>query len=245
MPHPERIVIGTMRMHEADRTPEAWAEFFSKAYVLGVRSIHSSAEYDSFPLLCDTLKIIKRDHPAVKFRHMVKLAAPNFDDESFDGRKLIDQIEKYRRALDSSVLHDIQWMWRKDLRNEKARLEEFSNTVDKIASTRDKIMRDGLAERFLCFPYTTGFANAAMVQSFCDGFVFYRNDEERNFEQQLDKCAQINLPAIIIRPFLGGKLLNGHAETAQNLFERSINHAAVESAIISTKNIEHLKHLIG
>src|SRR3546814_10700051 len=41
------LILGTMRLHEIDRTVDQWLGFFATAFRLGVRTIHSSLEYRS------------------------------------------------------------------------------------------------------------------------------------------------------------------------------------------------------
>jgi hypothetical protein len=245
MVYARKIVLGTMRMHESSVNPSGWAKFLLAAHERGVRCLHSSTEYDSFHLFCETLAIIQRDHPGIQFRHIVKLAAPSFDDAGFDCGDLLAKIEAYRIALNVPVVHDIQWMWRKDLKVEADRLVAATEAAHAIAEAREAVTARGMAERVLCFPYTTGFADLAIKHKFCDGLIVYRNDEERDFETQLDLCAERGLPAIIIRPFLAGKLLDGQGSSARQLLARSLDHPAIESAILSTGNLAHLDALIG
>src|SRR3546814_13249080 len=65
----KRLILGTMRLHEIDRTVDQWLGFFATAFRLGVRTIHSSLEYDSFPLLREILGRLRREHRDVEFRH--------------------------------------------------------------------------------------------------------------------------------------------------------------------------------
>ena len=92
----KRMVLGTMRMHETGNTPSALAKFLVAIHERGVRSLHSSFEYDSFPLLCETLKELNRNSSSCKFRHVVKLAEPTFNESGFNATRLQDRLERYR-----------------------------------------------------------------------------------------------------------------------------------------------------
>jgi aryl-alcohol dehydrogenase-like predicted oxidoreductase len=238
------IVLGTMRMAERSMGPAEWAPFFQAAHRLGIRSLHSSHEYESFGLLCETLALLRRDAPAVAFRHVVKLAAPSFNDDGFSANALRGQIEEYRAALGTDIVHDIQWMWRHSLSDEPLRLNLAKAAMAAISEASLLLKDQGLIERFFCFPYTTGFADLVLDEDMGDGLIVYRNLAEREFDGQLDRCAERGKTAIIIRPFHAGALVEQGALDARELLTQALDHRAIESAILSTSSLPHLEQLI-
>jgi hypothetical protein len=244
MANASHIVLGTMRMAEGSMGPAEWSAFFQAVHQLGIRSLHSSHEYDSFGLFCATLALLRRDAPAVAFRHVVKLAAPSFDDDGFSADALRGQIEGYRTALGTDAVHDVQWMWRHSLSDEALRLNLAKAAMTAISEASDTLKEQGLIERFFCFPYTTCFADLVLDGDLGDGLIVYRNLAEREFDSQLDICAERRKTAIIIRPFHAGALVTEGALDARDLLTQALDHRAIESAILSTSSLPHLEQLI-
>ena len=50
---PERIIAGTMRLLDHDRDPGGWADFYAALWDMGIRKLHVSHEYESWPLVRD------------------------------------------------------------------------------------------------------------------------------------------------------------------------------------------------
>lgn len=242
---PEQIVFGTMRMHEIKRSIDEWAEFLLEIHARGVRTLHSSDEYDSFPLFLDALSRLRERRPDIGFRHVVKLAEPSFDDGSFSAARLAAKLEQYKAALGSVIIHDVQWMWRKDLNAEEQRLAEMDVAATDIDATVARLKQSGVIERFFCFPYSTAFAEAAMKLDCLDGLVVYRNANEREYNYLLDACLTADRKFLIIRPFAAGLALGAGQPMPREQLGAALNHAGIESAILSTSSLRHLDDLLG
>lgn len=233
-----------MRLLEADRSAGDCADYLVALHELGIRIIHSSHEYESFPLLVETLQLLRRREPDRTFRHMVKLAEPSFnDDDSFSVDRLSSRIDDYRRALGTDTIDDVQWMWRRKLDDDRARIADFRASADALSAAVEAERDRRSIGRFLCFPYSPPFASAAVEQECIDGLVVYRNLEELEYDPALQEAAAAGKVAIVIRPFFGGKLLD-HRDPAE-LLAIALDGPAIEAAVLSTNSIAHMKALIS
>jgi hypothetical protein len=239
-----KITIGTMRLHERNRNVREWVWFFEAAYEMGVRKMHSSSEYESYPILVEILKTLKQTKPAIQFRHIVKLANPSFDELGFSSARLTQLISQYQHSLKSDCVSDIQWMWRQDLANEKSRLNSFQSSFSVIEDTVVKAKEQFLIERFLCFPYSTDFAALALNCNSIDGLVVYRNHQETEYDAFIDESQTLGKPVIVIRPFNGGRVLDDSQFSPKECLAFALDKPAIESAIISSGNIDHVRQLI-
>ncbi len=242
--NPVKITLGTMRLGEITRSISDWVVFFENAYDLGVRTIHVSDEYDSWPLWLDIAAAYRLAVPAKPFRYIAKLGEPHFDKPRFSASRLQAAVDAYRGALSIDCLDDVQWMWRADLKEEVQRLSHFAQDATVIEEATRSLKSSGAIGRLLCFPYTLSFADAALAQSWCDGLVVYRNAQERDYDVALDTWHAAGRMAHIIRPFMAGETLGiGHASPRDQLTV-SLDHPAIETAILSTARIDHLQSLL-
>jgi hypothetical protein len=240
---PEKIIFGTMRLAEGERTAEQTADYFAALHDLGIRTIHSSHEYESFPLVTDALQVMARREPRRSFRHMVKLAEPSFDDDDrFSADRLSRRIDHYRRALDADMLDDVQWMWRRKLDEDPGRIADFAADADAIGEAVEKERARGSIARLFCFPYTPDFAASAIGRDWVDGLAVYRNVEERDYDSALGQASAAAKTAVVIRPFFGGKLVAG-ADPAE-LLAAALDGPAIEAAVLSTNSIAHMRALL-
>lgn len=240
----DKIILGTMRLLEADRTAEECADYLLALHQLGIRKLHSSNEYESFPLLVEALQLLRRRRPDRRFRHMVKLAEPSFDDDDcFHADRLSSRINDYCSALGTDMIEDVQWMWRRKLDDDDGRIADFRRHADAIGEAVETEKERGSIERFLCFPYSVPFASAALELNWTDGLAVYRNAEEHDYDSTLEQAAAAAKIAVIIRPFFGGRLV-GNGDPAQ-LLAAALDSPAIEAAVLSTNSISHMKALVS
>jgi hypothetical protein len=232
-------------MHEVDRSAREWATFFIEMHGRGVRTLHSSNEYDSFPLLRETLRELEAGDRSCRFKHVVKLAEPSFDDTGFDAGRLSDRVDGYRDELRSEVIHDIQWMWLQDLKSEGKRQDDLDGALSSIGNAVGSLKRSGGIERFFCFPYTPRFANRLINSEFLDGFAIYRNAREHEYDYLLDPCQARAKTCLAIRPFAAGGALGEGGPGPQAQLAAVLDHPAVEGAILSTSSLAHLDDLLA
>jgi hypothetical protein len=242
-PAKQSLALGTMRMLEVERSEAEWLDFFSKAHVLGLQSLHSSVEYDSFPLLSSLMSRATKQGSFPDFRHIAKLAEPSFDDRDFDASRLRHKVEIYLSALSTPVLHDVQWMWRQNLDDDKLRIADFQRQLDSVAEEVSRLKSDSLIGRFFCFPYSIAFGHVALEHEAIDGLIVYRNAQETEFDQLIDRSYELSKPCQIIRPFNAGAATAADQRTHADHLAFALDKPAIECAILSSNRIDHLEQL--
>ncbi len=240
---PSRIILGTMRWTDVERSAADWAGFLEAVHDLGITTLHSSSEYDTFPLLCSALAELRLASPDIAFRHVVKLADPHFGEDGFDAARLESRIDTYRTALAVDCIDDIQWMWRQRLDDDAQRIADMTAQADAIAAARDRLVGAGKIGRLLCFPYSPAFGQAVVATGAIDGLVVYRNGSERSDDVAIVAAAKQTLPTLIIRPFHAGALLAEGADP-RALLADALGLTGIEAAILSSNSIDHLGQLV-
>jgi predicted oxidoreductase len=238
-----RLILGTMRLLEVDRSKEQWVDFFEQISSIGIDTLHSSLEYDSFGLLCEALGVLALVRPDIQFRHVVKLAEPSFDDGAFSANRLIEKIDHYKKCLGTDIVHDIQWMWRMDLKDDPKRLKHAENSFDEMAKAVAELKSSSQIERFFCFPYSPEFAQLSLKSDAVDGLVVYRNTREIEYDDAINACADAGKSTMIIRPFAAGALIDGSSTTISELIKFALDERNIEGAIFSSNNIAHIREI--
>ncbi len=239
-----QLVFGSMRMHEAGKSVSEWADFFLAIHDRGIRVLHSSDEYDSYALFCATLALVRKRAPSCKFDHIVKLAEPSFDDTGFQQARLDRRVSSYLKTLQSDHIRDIQWMSRQDLKDDSQRIASMIGSMDEITRSFEALTSRGQVSRWLCFPYSLGFAEALLSASSIDGFAVYRNAHEREYDALVEKLPAAGKTCLAIRPFAAGASLNASQMSAREQIDAVLAHPAVEAAILSSSSLVHLDNLI-
>lgn len=234
-----------MRLLEVERSLTDWAAFFRQVHDLGITRLHSSMEYESFPLLCEILAVLRTDDPRICFTHVVKLAEPSFDDAAFSATRMIEKVDSYRQQLGSDCIDDIQWMWRQDLDEDERRIARYEEESAAICRTAQELKQAGSIRRFLCFPYSPEFAETAIATAGIDGLAIYRNIQEREYDPALAICNRLGKTALAIRPLNAGKVFEGDQRTPRELFDCALDMKPIEAGIVSTSSIDHLGALLG
>jgi predicted aldo/keto reductase-like oxidoreductase len=241
---PGRLIFGTMRLSEVERSIEDWVDFFQNVYAMGITSLHSSSEYDTFPLLCEILRELAKADNSPKFRHAVKLAEPSFDDSGFDAARLAEKVAGYCAAFGVSCIHDVQWMWRHNLSNDGDRIDAFKRKLPTLTDAVESLKSQGKIERFFCFPYSPAFANEALRAAVVDGLTVYRNAQETEYDAAIGDCAEFGKRVLVIRPLNAGKVLEKSAMSAAENVRYSLDLPAITAGIISSNNLDHIRELL-
>lgn len=240
-----RVIFGTMRLNEVDRPIKEWVDFFTQLHAMGVTRLHSSIEYDSFPLLKNILGKLRNAAPKVHFRHTVKLAEPGFNDGPlFSADRFIAKIDAYCESLGVDSIENVQWMWRQGLDSDGSRIKAFRESYGEIEDCVMKLKRASRIKKFICFPYTVPFAHNAVKQSAVDGIAVYRNVDETEYDAVIELCSTLNKTAFAIRPLNAGKALARSEDSARDLFDFALSLEPIEAGIISTSSLDHLRDLI-
>jgi hypothetical protein len=178
-----------MRMLAHTQDLNFWLDFLRSIYHQGIRILHTSMEYNSFPLLCEVLRQLRED--GITFHHMVKLAEPSFDESDFSEDRLSVKLHLYQQMLGTDCIDNVQRMWRCDLENPTRRLEKFNQVCSIIEAFFAELKTIGCANKIVCFPYTQNFADIAVTLSSLDGLAVYWNpDESRLFTTDASLCTE-------------------------------------------------------
>ncbi|KYG69906.1 hypothetical protein AZI85_16055 [Bdellovibrio bacteriovorus] len=236
-----KLVLGTMRLHEVTLDVSFWVQFFCEAHSLGVRKLHSSSEYESYPLLKEALSFLKKKHPHVEFEHIVKLAEPSFGDVGFEVGRLTKKVNDYLSDLQTAHLSVVQWMWRLNLNEDQIRIRDFIAACPCLAKEVEDLKLQNKIKQFMCFPYSVPFANSAIRIECIDGLVVYRNVIETEYDKSIELAAKLGKKSYILRPLAAGEALKNTNKTARELFEWALSHQGIEGAIISISKLEHIR----
>lgn len=237
-----RLVYGTMRLCEHEGGPDDWARFFARLYENGITWLHSSAEYESFDLLCETLSVLRSNYPRCEFHHVVKLAEPSFGEENFVSERLNERLEHYRRRLGVKAIDEVQWMWRGQLDDDPGRVETFRRQGEEISRTFEGVKCNGGVDRFLCFPYSVPFAEAALQLGGLDGLAVYRNLREKDYDEVVARCRPPQR-VLAIRPFGAGECFDGNSSTREML-DYVFKMPAVDGAVFTATMEKHIKEVL-
>jgi hypothetical protein len=239
----KKIILGTMRLDSNTKSAHYWADLLNFAFENGIHKLHCSDEYESYPLLIEILKILRRDFPKCQFEFIVKLAEPHFGNTKFNSEKFHSRIRSYLEDLQIDTISSIQWMWRGDLSEEADRLDGFERFQEIFNQEVTLAKSRGMTNKIHCFPYTRKFAEIALSSRCVDGLAFYRNPNETEFDEFLPLLESANKTALVIRPFAAGKLTN--STQTKSLIEYSSELQCVEGIILSCSSKKHLEQCIG
>jgi hypothetical protein len=242
---PKQLTIGTMRFDPERYDEQHYAQLLVEAHRLGVEMLHISDEYDSWQFFLDILATVRRHSKDVRFRFIAKLGEPHFDQPVFNAERLEEHLARYRNALNTECVDDVQWMWRAKLVEDDHRCAAFVSQADVIGDKVRQLRRRGIIKRFLCFPYSPQFATLALQYDFIDGLVVYRNSQERQYDGHLIELHKRSKMAHVIRPFFGGATLAVEALPPRRQLDIALDHHVIETAIVSTGTINHLHDLLG
>jgi hypothetical protein len=234
-----------MRMTSQRKDVNAWADLLTTLYENGVDTLHSSMEYESFSLLTEALRLLYKKSDNIKFKHVVKLADPSFNEEHQSYKRIRIRIEQYKKALMCNQIHMVQWMWRDDLHNDSLRLSKFYKSIHELETEIFKIKNDGLINEFLCFPYTLEFGLASLESAVIDGYTIYRNPNEILFQPLLDQAYKKSKDVYSIRPLAAGSLIQNADWNLNSLIKFSYNHPGVKGIIVSISEEKQLLEILN
>lgn len=237
-----KIVLGTMRLDPERHSLDHWAHLFKQAHDLGVTRLHCSDEYESFPFLLQILEALRLEDPQIRFDFIVKLAEPSFDLNEFSERRFIEHLDRYRNHLHVDKIDTAQWMWRGDLNNDQDRVHGFRRQGAAVSQAAELAKRTGRLGSFFCFPYSPDFAASALDNGAIDGLAVYRNPQEAEYDDVMERCHDSGLSVLVIRPFSAGEALAG-ADPA-TLIKYSAVLLSVTGIIVSCSSIEHLDECV-
>ncbi len=241
--HMNRVIFGTMRMSIETNSISNWVELFKQMWDVGITIHHVSSEYDSYNFHLNVLNEFRKIHPECHIDFIVKLAEPHFGSFSFNEELFISHIDKYRKDLNVSTIHSIQWMWRGDINKNEDRLKDFDRDKLLIYQSVEHAKSTQKIKFFHVFPYSIDFAEFAISLDFVDGLIVYRNIIEKEYDDLILRQAKLNKFSYIIRPLAAGKL-DFNISKPSDYFKYALDLPSIKGGIISISSVERLNELL-
>jgi aryl-alcohol dehydrogenase-like predicted oxidoreductase len=236
--------FGSMRMLERGLDANAWCALLGEARARGVSTIHSSDEYESFPLFTRVWRQLRSSTGSAPFQHIVKLAEPHFGHEGFDEGRLVERLNAYLGALDVERIDVVQWMWRGDLKDEPGRLERVAAQASAIADAFTRLKKTGKIGAVATFPYTQGFAELLLDAGWNDGFTLYINSLEPEMLPFAQRAAAAGSGIIALRPLAAGRAVDGDGGPRAAM-AWALGQPGVCTGVVSFSSLPHLDDLLG
>lgn len=214
------ICFGTMRFAPPDapeEVAEAGRRALSAAIEAGVNVLHSSEQYGTF----DALSAFLASHPKRgELHHIVKVHAPEYEEDRFDAAGLREEIERLLRTLHTDRLAVVQHLQRgpataAEAYNETGdarRIPLLPQVTEPLMELADELKREGKIGELACFPHTMPFAEAALRDADFDGMVHFFGPLETEMAPLFDELERRRMSFIPIRPLLQGMLTDRRAD---------------------------------
>ncbi len=238
-----RICLGTMRL-TGDNGTAANARFLSKLHDLGIDSHHSSWEYDSDQHYVASLT--KAMQSGRRFRHVVKVAEPSWDDMAFNPSRFRTKVQDECDRLGVDHIDVVQWLIRtKDPQNEPVCLELLARDKGIIGETFTSMINEGMIGAVVGFPYLPRIghellANQSNTTPLVDGLSLYLNDQEPAQSASEAIALTQRCPIVAIRPFAGGQI---PPEQRMASIGRVLDNPRVVCAVVSLTDGERAQKL--
>lgn len=230
------LTLGTMRFYDKSLSVNDVKNLIEKAFVQGIITHHSSAEYSSYELYTEALS---KSNCANKIKHIVKLSAPHFEDQTFSSKLLEDRVDKELRALNVDTIDVLQWLLRSKPINDKLRLTTLYDFEDEIEDLLQRLKQKGKVKSVFSFPYSVPFAKSVEKLENIDGIISYLNKHEQDYSSFARKK-----PFIAIRPFFAGELLKNSQNVKDSIgscLDYINTYDGVLTTIVGINSIQQLE----
>lgn len=248
------ICLGTMRLVDKGLIENDVCSLIRTALDKGINTHHISDEYNSFVLICESYKQLKKKERE-QLQVICKISSPHFNESTFDSSIMKKHVEKYLFSLGQERLAVIQWMWRINPLDDDVRLLRMADKLENIKNCFFELKSEGKVGDVACFPYSAKFMKKVRQLGICKGQINYLNIFENN---ALD--AGLNEYTIALRPLAAGQinkipseLWSQHSSqlgysrnwtSAQHALAYSLSSPQVISTVVSLNNNEHLNAAI-
>jgi aryl-alcohol dehydrogenase-like predicted oxidoreductase len=179
---------------------------FHAALDAGINLIHSSYEYrlGSMVMMGSALKSHPKRHDV---HHVVKVPAPDFDDEdTFAEARFRQRVEEALAMFHADRISVVQYMWRSNPNTDERRVPALPRIIEDVASTFEKMRDEGKVGHLLTFPYTMSATRVALDSGKFQGLIAYCNPLTFEVGELLPELERRGLGFIAIRPFFEGLL---------------------------------------
>ena len=212
------VTFGSMRFvkgKSADADERTGKRALAAALDGGVTTIHSSYEYGTRWALTDIL----RDHPKRhELHHVIKVTVPDFSDAGFDAAKFRGQVEDALRDLHAERIAVVQHLQRgvsNDIiygeEGDGPRIAAMPQVNQALLEVFQQLRQEGKVGWLATFPYTPGFAAAAIGTGAFHGMVAYFNLLETEMVPLLDTMRERGIGYFTMRPFMQGLISDKRA----------------------------------
>lgn len=207
------ICFGPMRFaarqEGTDARSQAGQRALERAIERGVNFIHSSYEYGTRWALGRVLQ----GHPKRNdLHHVIKVPVPDFDDRGFDAGKFRERVEEALRDLHADRIAVIQHLQRARPNTDAQRIAAIPAVHKPMMETFQRLREEGKVRHLATFPYTPGFARAALDTGDFSGMVAYYNAIEMEMAPYFQELEAKGLGFVGIRPFMAGLLTDRRAD---------------------------------
>ena len=210
------ICFGPMRFAAKDGTDDdasrAGRRALERALERGVNFVHSSYEYGTRWSMAKVLAGHPRRHD---IHHVIKVPVPDFDDGGrFDAAKFRLRVEEALTDLHTDRIAVLQHLQRAQPNSDEKRLPDVAAVDEPMREVFERLRAEGKAGYLTSFPYTPGFAEAALATGTFSGLVAYYNAVELEMARFFPALERSGGGFLCIRPFLAGLLTDRRADRA-------------------------------
>ena len=208
------ICFGPMRFAAKDGTDDdasrAGRHALEHALERGVNFVHSSYEYRTRWSMAKVLARHPRRHD---IHHVIKVPVPDFDDEGrFDAGKFRRRVEEALTDLHTDRIAVLQHLQRAQPNSDEQRLPAVAAVDGPMRGVFETLRAEGKVGYLTTFPYTPGFAAAALATGTFSGLVAYYNAVELEMARFFPALERSGGGFLCIRPFLAGLLTDRRAD---------------------------------
>ncbi len=208
------ICFGPMRFAAKDGTDDdasrAGRRALERALERGVNFVHSSYEYGTRWSMAKVLAGHPRRHD---IHHVIKVPVPDFDDGGrFDAAKFRLRVEEALTDLYTDRIAILQHLQRAQPNSDGKRLPDVAAVDEPLREVFETLRAEGKVGCLTSFPYTPGFAEAALASGTFSGLVAYYNAVELEMARFFPALEQSGGGFLCIRPFLAGLLTDRRAD---------------------------------
>lgn len=211
------ICFGPMRFASQepgdDEVSKTGQRALARAIERGVNFIHSCQGYGTRWAMGKVLK----DHPKRKeLHHIIKVGVPNFNDGGkFDAAKFRLLVETALQELYADRIAVLQHLQRADPNADELRISHIPAVHEPMMELFGRLREEGKIGYLTTFPYTPGFASAALKTGDFSGMVAYYNPIEMEMAEYFPAMQEKGQGFFCIRPFMAGLLTDRRAERQQ------------------------------
>ena len=210
------ICFGPMRFAAKDGSDDdasrAGRRALERALERGVNFVHSSYEYGTRWSMAKVLAGHPRRH---EIHHVIKVPVPDFDDGGrFDAAKFRRRVEEALTDLHTDRIAVLQHLQRAHPNSDEQRLPDVAAVDEPLREVFETLRAEGKVGYLTSFPYTPGFAEAALATGSFSGLVAYYNAVELEMARFFPALERSGGGFLCIRPFLAGLLTDRRADRA-------------------------------